>query len=211
VSRLNAAEYAMMQSPVRRLAQRHLELRAFLRLLRRAGVDLRGGQLLDAGCGSGYGLELLYRTFLPGRLVGFDLMPEQVARARRRGIDPEIVEVRVGDVTAIDEPAASFDGAFVFGILHHVPAWRTALVELARVLRPGGVLLVEELHGDFVDLEDCALLPGFLRTSHPKEARFDWPTFRAGLAAAGLRIEGEIALVPGAARSFLARKLPSGA
>lgn len=199
MARLNAVEMKAMQSPVRRLVQRHWEMRAFERMLGAAAIDLGGKRLLDAGCGSGYSTALIAERFAPSRLVAFDLMPEQIALARARGVAG--AEIAVGDVTAIAEADGSFDGAFVFGILHHVPRWRDALAELARVLERGGVLLVEELHGRFVDLEDR-----LMRTSHPAEARFDWPGFRAGLADAGLEILAERRLALEAARSFLARK-----
>jgi ubiquinone/menaquinone biosynthesis C-methylase UbiE len=198
--RLNAVELEMMSSRSRALSQRHVEMRAFRRMLRRIDVDLTGGRILDAGCGAGIGLALIAETFRPRRLVGIDLMPEQVERATARGVAG--AEIRVGDITAIAEPDASFDAVFVFGILHHVPAWRVALRDLARVIAPGGVLLIEEIHGRFVDLEDR-----FLGTSHAPEARFDWPTFRAAMRDAGLSIAAETALLPfGAVRSFAALK-----
>jgi SAM-dependent methyltransferase len=196
--RLNPIEYAMMQSPARAWSQRHVEMRTFRRLLRRIGVDLAGARILEAGCGNGHGLTLLQAAFAPRRLVGFDLMPEQIERARARGLPAELA---VGDITAIDHPAGGFDAVFVFGILHHVPAWRQALRELARVLAPGGVLLVEEIHGRFVDLEDR-----FLGTEHPRGARFTWGDFRAGLGAAGLTVAAEQAILPFAVRSFAATR-----
>jgi len=196
MSRLNTQELSLMDSTVRRLSQRHIELRTFQRLLRQARIDLNGAAILDAGCGNGHGLELLARTYRPRRLVGIDLMPEQIERARRRGL---AAELRVGDITRIEEPGGTFDAVFVFAILHHVPAWREALAELARVLRPGGVLLIEELHGKTVDLSDR-----YLGTSHPTAARFDWSMFRAGLADAGFEIAGESSLLFSAVRSFAA-------
>jgi ubiquinone/menaquinone biosynthesis C-methylase UbiE len=199
MSTLNAVEMAMMQSPARAWSQRHVEMRMFKRLMARAGVDPRGKRILDAGCGSGLGLQLIAEAFAPSRLVGFDLMPEQIERARTRGVAAEIA---VGDITAIDHADASFDAVFVFGILHHVPAWRRAQRELARVLAPGGALLVEEIHGTFVGIQDR-----LVGTSHPREARFDWPAFRGGLADAGLVVAAESAVVPLApVRSFCAVK-----
>lgn len=194
MTRLNDRELSMMDSRVRRLSQRAIELRAFRKMLDRASIDLRGKHLLDAGCGNGFGLELLQKTFRPARLVGFDLMPEQIERAKRRDLGAELA---VGDITAIAQPDASFDGVFVFGILHHVPSWRAALVELGRVLRPGGVLLVEEIHGGFIRVQDKVI-----GTSHPKEAAFDWPRFMQGIANAGLTIVGDQKLLGSAIRSF---------
>lgn len=132
---------------MRRLSQRAIELRAFQRLLDRARIDLRGAHLLDASCGNGFGLELLAKAFRPARLVGLDGAPAQIERAteraRRRGITAELA---VGELTSIAQPDGAFAGAFVFGPLHHIVEWRAALVELARVLAPGGVLLIEEAH-----------------------------------------------------------------
>ena len=196
--RLNPVEYAMMQSPARAWSQRHVEMRTFRRLVRRIGADLRGARILEAGCGNGLGLALIQEAFAPRRLAGFDLMPEQIERARARGVAAEIA---VGDITAIDHPDGAFDAVFVFGILHHVPGWRRALGELGRVLAPGGVLLVEEIHGRFVDLEDR-----LLGTDHPRGARFTWDDFRAGLRAAGLTVAAEQAILPLAVRSFAATK-----
>ena len=187
----------MMDSPLRGLSQRWIELPLFQRHLRALDIDLRGKAILDAGCGNGRGLAMLERAFAPSRLVGIDLMPEQIERARARGVR---AEVRVADITATGEATGSFDAVFVFGILHHVPAWRDAARELARVLAPGGVLLVEELHGATARWSDRVL-----RTEHPPSARFTWPELRAGFAAAGLVIVRETPLLFGAVRSFAAR------
>ena len=202
MARLNPVELAAMQTRTRRFFQRRWELPAFVGVLARASIDLRGRRVLDAGCGSGYSTELLWERFRPSRLVGFDLMPEQIERARARGV--RAAELRVGDVTRIEEGDGSFDAVFVFGILHHVPEWRIALVEIARVLSPRGVLLVQEIHRRGVDFEDR-----FLGTEHPQGARFDWPTFRAGLRHAGFEVFDERRLALDFARSFLARKADS--
>ena len=199
MARLNAVELFAMNNPARRLLQRHVEMRAFSAMLDDAGIELDGARVLDAGCGSGYSTRLISERFRPREVVAFDLMPEQIERARKRHAG--LARFSVGDLTRISHPDASFDAAFVFGVLHHVPEWKAALAELARVLRPGGVLLVEEIHGRFVDFEDR-----FLFTEHPKSARFDWLTFRQVLDTVGFSVLRERPLASEVFRSFLCRK-----
>ncbi|MHC1764566.1 MAG: methyltransferase domain-containing protein [Verrucomicrobiia bacterium] len=47
--------------------------------------------------------------------------------------------------------AATYDAVFDFAIIHHVPNWRDALVEVNRVLRPGGVFYAEVPLGSFFE------------------------------------------------------------
>jgi ubiquinone/menaquinone biosynthesis C-methylase UbiE len=51
---------------------------------------------------------------------------------------------RCGSVNDIELPSQKFDGVFVCFVLRHVLEWRKALKEINRVLKPGGILLVEE-------------------------------------------------------------------
>ena len=205
-SRLNAVEMRGMRGWLRRMTQRTLELPALFGMLDAARIDLRGTRVLDAGCGAGDSTRALEARLAPSRLVAIDLMPEMVELAR--GATPR-AEIRVGDITATGEQDAAFDGIFVLGVLHHVPAWRAALRELARILAPGGVLVMEELHGRAVDFEDR-----FVGTRHPEGARFDWPALRAGIAAAGFALLSErrvacctpVRWPPDGARAFLCRK-----
>ncbi len=199
MTELNRVELQAMSAPWRRFLQRRIEMPVLTGLLRAAGVDLAGKRVLDAGCGAGFGLELIRERFAPARLVGFDLMQEQVERAKKR-LGPR-AEIRIGDITRIDEPDATFDGVFVFGILHHVPNWRDALGEIARVLVAGGALAIEELSGGFARFEDTVM-----RTRHPREAAFTFDELRDGIAAAGLRVAAERMLLPGAARALVAVK-----
>jgi SAM-dependent methyltransferase len=106
-----------------------------LALLEQAGAAA-GGHLLDAGCGTGYNLVALGRT---GRATGVDLAPEAIAFCRERG-----VQALRGSVLQLPFADASFDAVTSFDVLYH--AWVSddgaAVAEMARVLRPGGVLLV---------------------------------------------------------------------
>ncbi|WP_276252904.1 class I SAM-dependent methyltransferase [Halomontanus rarus] len=94
--------------------------------------------VLAAGCGGGdAALEAAGETG-----VGLDFSREQLARARAN-VPAALVR---GDMTALPFAADSFDAVAALYSLIHVPVdeHRTVLAEFARVLRPGGTLLVTE-------------------------------------------------------------------
>ena len=96
----------------------------------------RDRELLEVGCGTG----LLLRRFsaIARRAVGVDLSPKMLERARGRAL--QVVE---GSATDLPFADASFDVAVSFKTLSHVPDLGRALAEMARVVRPGGALIVE--------------------------------------------------------------------
>lgn len=178
--RLSRIEFVAMNNPVRRWIQKRIEFRLLNRFLGRHNINLTSGVILDAGCGSGYSTKLIGSRYSPRELVAFDIMSEQIELAKKRYKGARFF---VGDVTEIDSPSDKYDAAFVFGILHHVPEWKRALREIHRVLKPGGVLLIEEVNKSGVDFaEKC------LHFSHPKEAKFDWPQFVEELHVVGFDI-----------------------
>jgi SAM-dependent methyltransferase len=93
-------------------------------------------RILDAGCGTGYNLVALARH---GRAVGIDLAPEAIAFCRERNVG-----AARASLLALPFPDAAFDVVVCFDVLYH--SWvrddRAAVVEIARVLRPSGLLLV---------------------------------------------------------------------
>jgi ubiquinone/menaquinone biosynthesis C-methylase UbiE len=160
--RLGKFEFLAMNNALRRWIQRHTEFTIFKNLLKRHNIELAGKAIMDGGCGSGYSTELIVNEFHPSHILAFDYMPEQINLAKKRNIK---VNFKVGDLTRIDSADRAFDAVFVFGVLHHIPEWRNALLQISRVLKSNGVLLVEE----------------------PKY-RFSWEEFESGLKDAGLEI-----------------------
>lgn len=108
---------------------------------RRLGELLRprgDERALDVGTGAGaFALAL---ASLVREVVGLDIVPELLARARERA--PANAEFVLGDATALPFDSGSFDLATSARTLHHTPRPERVLAELTRVLRPGGTMLV---------------------------------------------------------------------
>ena len=177
---LNAVEKALMNNPVRAAVQRTYETR----LLERLGGRVEGGRVLEIGCGRGVGTEIVLTHFGARHVDAFDLDPDMVARAQRR-LAPFGDRVRLwcGDATEIPAEDSSYDAVFDFGIIHHVPAWREAVREVVRVLRPGGRFFFEEVTRHALDRWAYRL---FL--DHPSEDRFSGAEFVEELERAGLTV-----------------------
>jgi SAM-dependent methyltransferase len=95
--------------------------------------------VLDAGCGVGYGTA--YLAEVATRVVGVDVSEEAIAYARARYARPN-VEFRRGDVLELDLPDASFDVVCSFETIEHLSDRERYLGHLVRVLRKAGLLVV---------------------------------------------------------------------
>jgi len=98
-----------------------------------------GGRVLEVGCGRGVALPVLSRLLRPRRLVGLDVDPSLLGRAREH-TKPlgRAVELRAGDVRELPFGDASFDVVVDFGTCYHVARRAHALREISRVLADGG-------------------------------------------------------------------------
>jgi ubiquinone/menaquinone biosynthesis C-methylase UbiE len=108
---------------------------------------LRAGQsLLDVGCGPGTITSDLALLVAPGEVLGIDAAADVVARAQEHagGLGLANLRFEVGDLFALGYPEASFDVIHVHQVLQHLGDPVAALVELRRVLRPGGVLAARD-------------------------------------------------------------------
>ncbi len=135
--------------------------------LREASADLAriqpGETVLDVGCGTG-NLTIVagQRAEASGRVYGIDPAPEmiEVARdkARKAGLE---VDFQVGVVEKIDFPDDSIDVVLSSLMMHHLPGdlQQKALVEIYRVLKSGGRLLVVDFEPPANPIKRALLKP----------------------------------------------------
>jgi ubiquinone/menaquinone biosynthesis C-methylase UbiE len=113
------------------------------RLIRPGAFDVRGcKRILDAGCGNGRYSHFLLRHADPDALLtSFDYSQNMLARARKRLGAARVTHV-AADLTRLPYADQSFDAIVCGWVLEHLPDPRSGLSELARVLQPGGKLLL---------------------------------------------------------------------
>jgi demethylmenaquinone methyltransferase/2-methoxy-6-polyprenyl-1,4-benzoquinol methylase len=123
-------------------------------------ADLRlpaGSRGLDVGCGVGLWARWLAESIgAHGRVVGIEPSGERVEAARAlagQGMAAPRLTFSEGDATKLAAADASVDWVWCGDVLHHVQDTQAALGEFARVVKPGGLVVVKEsqlLHGLFL-------------------------------------------------------------
>jgi SAM-dependent methyltransferase len=113
------------------------------RLIRPGVFDVKGcKRILDAACGNGrYSTFLLRNADSDAILTSFDLSEAMLRRARRR-LKSNRVSYAVADLTRLPYASSCFDAIVCGWVLEHLPDPRLGLRELARVLAPGGKMLL---------------------------------------------------------------------
>lgn len=170
-------ETLIVNSPMRAaFARREIER------FRRMTSLSQGARVLDAGCGAGLTTRAIASVLRPAHLAAFDIDAGQVERAKKRLRDDANIEVRQASAKAMPHADGEFDAVFELGILHHIPSWREALPEIARVLRPAGVFC-------FAEPTKTRLTRGVYRIfPHAVENMFDADELRAEITRAGMTV-----------------------
>jgi ubiquinone/menaquinone biosynthesis C-methylase UbiE/DNA-binding transcriptional ArsR family regulator len=172
-----------------RIRRLHVADTAVEAAIRAALADKPIRSLLDLGTGTGRMLELFGADIERG--LGLDLSLDMLALARAR-LDRAGLRhcsVRHGDIYDLALPRDSFDAVIIHQVLHFLDDSARAIAEAARVLRPGGRLLVVDFAPH--DLE-------FLREEHAhRRLGFAAETVTQWLEAAGLDVLRQETLPPG--------------
>lgn len=120
--------------------------------LRHLGLS-PGDHVLDLGCGEGrhvHGLHMLGGL----HVIGVDLDEPSLQKAEegvamlpaRKPGDTGTTRFQTGDATSLDFPDNTFDAVICSEVLEHLPDYDAALIEIRRVLKPGGRLCVSVPH-----------------------------------------------------------------
>src|SRR4051812_17743563 len=120
--------------------------------------DWRTKTILDAGCGTG---AILKRLGSPDRNVGVDLAGEAICFCQKRGL----TNVEQADIAALPYSEESFDAVICSSVIYHkwVTNPGTALSEFHRVLRPGGLLLLNVPAFEFLHSQHDEVVMGARR------------------------------------------------
>jgi ubiquinone/menaquinone biosynthesis C-methylase UbiE len=184
--KLNWAERWVVNNPVR-VFQQHIELKWFRRMMPLTSE----ATVLEVGCGRGAGAKLIHRAFKPSQLHILDLDIKMIQEAKKYLSEPteSVMTMYVGDSIDLPFKSNTLDALFGFGFLHHVPNWRRALSEIARVLKIGGIYYMEEL---YPSLYQNAITKHILL--HPERDRFAGKDLRAELSSTGLSLRNAFEL-----------------
>lgn len=153
-------------------------------------VLLRPGEtVLDLGSGSGTDAFVAARQVGPGgRVVGIDMTTAQLEKATRlaagAGLTVELVEGRIENLPF---PDASFDAVVSNGVVNLSPAKRRVFSEAARVLRPGGRLVLADIVSERALSEAITSDAGLWAACIGGAAQVD--DYVGAVEATGLRVE----------------------
>ncbi len=152
-------------------------------------IALRGLDVLEVGCGRGGGASFVFERHEPRSMVGLDLSESSIDHCTERYARSGLRFV-AGDAERLPFPDASFDIVLNVESSHCYPDTARFFASVARVLRPGGVLLFADLRHTWADGPDGA----------PKVG--DVASLRGQIAAAGLVVVEEEDITANVARAL---------
>ncbi len=149
--------------------------------------EIKGKTVLEIGCGSGGGTELILKYFSPQQIIATDLDHRLISLARRN-VQNRRITFEKADATKLTYKNESFDAVFDYGVIHHIPLpeWRECLNEIYRVLKPGGKLFVWDVSIESFNTVYGRIIKLF--TPHPYSRMYRKQEFVNYLTSIGFKI-----------------------
>jgi ubiquinone/menaquinone biosynthesis C-methylase UbiE len=164
-------EHVLENNPLRSFVRDAMEVRPL-----RAATDVgRIDHALHIACGNGNPTQLILKYFRAEKVSAIDREDTLVADACRR-YGSESIDFSVQDVCSLSFEDNSFDAAFNLADLHNKIDWQRGVLELKRVLKPGGLLILEELSQETFTHAAGKLFKAL--TDHPYDSMLTQEGFR---------------------------------
>jgi 2-polyprenyl-6-hydroxyphenyl methylase/3-demethylubiquinone-9 3-methyltransferase len=165
----------------------YAQMREYTAMADRIAADFPGGQVLDWGCAFGQMSDLL--TARGVQVTAFDYDPDG-AGVRALPYYPQITAHYSAEPVALPFDDRRFDAVLSSGVLEHVQKPEKSLVELDRVLKPGGTLYVYKLPNETSYLEWLARRLGmYYHGKYQDDRLYTVPKARALLTENGYRVQ----------------------
>lgn len=159
----NTFELVLENNPLRAWIRETLEVRPM-----RAATDIgRIDHALHIACGNGSATQMILKYFSPERISAVDQNGQLIAAARRK-YQSDTVDFSVQDVRSLSFGDKLFDAVFDLADLHNFQDWKQGVMELKRVLKPGGLLILEEISQETFSHAAGKLFKAL--TDHPYES-----------------------------------------
>lgn len=143
--------------------------------------SLAGRRVLEVGCDTGLFVGFVRDRF-GAEAIGIDVAHKAVAEARKAGVD-----VRLGTLEQVALPAHSIDALCAYDLIEHVADPIGFLREAIRILKPGGVIVIETPNFDGLIYRlgrGLAALPLGMSLTQPGQRRL-WPAFHVQYFTSG--------------------------
>jgi ubiquinone/menaquinone biosynthesis C-methylase UbiE len=174
-------ESILENNPLRSYVRDVLEVKPL-----RAATDVgRIPHALHIACGNGNPTRLIRKHFSLDRVSAVDRNGAVIADARRNH-GSQSVDFSVQDVCSLSFEDNTFDAAFVLADLHNTQDWRGGVRELRRVLKPGGLLILEEMSQESFSYAAGRLFK--VLTEHPYDSMLTEEGFRDHVLRTGFEI-----------------------
>jgi 2-polyprenyl-3-methyl-5-hydroxy-6-metoxy-1,4-benzoquinol methylase len=145
-----AYNYETSINPIALKAKEFLDRRKVKTWLKYVDIDLSSLNFLDVGCGNGRYLQMLHRLGVPkSQLYGIEMSPGAIEALQREGYNSYYG--RLEDVET-ELPENTFDLIVLLQVIEHVEQPRITVKTLSRLLRPGGVLVLETPNTQSLDV-----------------------------------------------------------